>query len=140
MGDAFERLQALMGDTMQILDHMIVDEKHQALLSSIKDGLQEQYRQAEQVSYLQGDERLNAALAITQNLNQINQNVHQLEQNLLADYKDSTDDNIEAYEQLAYENQLEQEEAYHDKIDYLSAVKIRKNINRMNGILLSINP
>lgn len=140
MGDAFERLQALMGDTMQILDHMIVDEKHQALLSSIKDGLQEQYRQAEQVSYLRGDERLNAALVITQNLNQINQNVHQLEQNLLADYKDSTDDNIEAYEQLAYENQLEQEEAYHDKIDYLSAVKIRKNINRMNGILLSINP
>lgn len=140
MGDAFERLQALMGDTMQILDHMIVDEKHQPLLSSIKDGLQEQYRQAEQVSYLRGDERLNAALAITQNLNQINQNVHQLEQNLLADYKDSTDDNIEAYEQLAYENQLEQEEAYHDKIDYLSAVKIRKNINRMNGILLSINP
>lgn len=140
MGDAFERLQALMGDTMQILDHMIVDEKHQALLSSIKDGLQEQYRQAEQVSYLRGDERLNSTLAITQNLNQINQNVHQLEQNLLADYKDSTDDNIEAYEQLAYENQLEQEEAYHDKIDYLSAVKIRKNINRMNGILLSINP
>lgn len=140
MGDAFERLQALMGDTMQILDHMIVDEKHQALLSSIKDGLQEQYRQAEQVSYLRGDERLNAALVITQNLNQINQNVHQLEQNLLADYKDSTDDNIEAYEQLAYENQLKQEEAYHDKIDYLSAVKIRKNINRMNGILLSINP
>jgi len=56
------------------------------------------------------------------------------------DYEESTGNNIEAYEQLAYEEQLEQEETYHDKIDYLSAVKIRKNLNRMNGILLSINP
>lgn len=136
----FERLQALMGDTIQILDHMIVDEKHQALLSAIKGDLHKQYRQIEQISHLSGDDRLNAAITITQNLNQINKNVQQLEQDLLADYEQSTGNNIEAYEQLSYENQLEQEETYHDKIDYLSAVKVRKNINRMNGILLSINP
>lgn len=74
------------------------------------------------------------------NLNEISQNVQQLENHLLMDYEESTGNNIEAYEQLAYEEQLEQEETYHDKIDYLSAVKIRKNLNRMNGILLSINP
>jgi hypothetical protein len=140
MGDAFERLQALMGDTIQILDHMIVDQKHQTLLTSIKEQLHEQYRQSEQIAYLHGDERLDAAIAITKNLNEISQNVQQLENHLLMDYEESTGNNIEAYEQLAYAEQLEQEETYHDKIDYLSAVKIRKNLNRMNGILLSINP
>jgi hypothetical protein len=38
---------------------------------------------------------------------------------------------------MAYEAQLKQTETYHDKIDYLSAVKVRENLNRLNGVLLS---
>ena len=46
--------------------------------------------------------------------------------------------NLISIQQLSLENQMEQTETYHDKIDNLSAVKIRENINRLTEVLLQI--
>ncbi|MCB5936282.1 hypothetical protein LI012_18320 [Caldibacillus thermoamylovorans] len=84
------------------------------------------------------EEQQIAANFIDENLNKSNEIVQKLESILLDDYQSTTEHRIEQYEQLSLENQMEQTETYHDKIDYLSAVKIRENINRMTEVLLQI--
>ncbi|WP_243356803.1 hypothetical protein [Bacillus litorisediminis] len=137
MEHASKRLQELLDDTLQILDHMEVPE-HNHMLLQIKNGLKEQSRKVTELTNYTSEEILGTAVSIGKNLNEISQVVILLEANLLRDYQKSTGDHIDQYQQLSLEKQMEQTETYHDKIDYLSAVKIRENINRMNEVLLRI--
>lgn len=136
MENASKRLQILMGDTLQILDHMKVDADKDTMLQQVKNDLQEQNNRMENLT--QSDEEIiNTAISMTQSLDRINNLVQQLEASLMKDYQTSTGA-IDEYQHMSIDEQREQPESYHDKIDYLSAVKIRENINRMNEVLLSI--
>lgn len=136
MENSSKRLQILMGDTLQILDHMKVDEDQDTLLQQVKNDLQAQNSQMDRLSKLD-EEIINTAISMTQSLDRINNMVQQLEASLMKDYQTSTG-GIDEYQHMSIDEQREQPESYHDKIDYLSAVKIRENINRMNEVLLSI--
>ncbi|MEK5379443.1 hypothetical protein [Niallia sp. FSL W8-0635] len=136
MENASKRLQILMGDTLQLLDHMKVDADKDTMLQQVKNDLQEQNDQMDRLT--KSDEEItNTAISMTQSLDRINNLVQQLEASLMEDYQASTG-GIDEYQHMSIDEQREQPESYHDKIDYLSAVKIRENINRMNEVLLSI--
>lgn len=124
MEDAKERLQLLIRETLQILDHMVVDSEYNETLEYIKGGLRKAAHSSE-------DDYKGASDTLTIKLKEINHKVQQLETCLLEDYKKSTGNQIEHYEELSIDEQREKTEAYHDKIDYLSAVKIKENINEM---------
>ena len=136
MENASKRLQILMGDTLQLLDQMKVDADKDTMLQQVKNDLQEQNDQMDRLT--KSDEEItNTAISMTQSLDRINNLVQQLEASLMEDYQASTG-GIDEYQHMSIDEQREQPESYHDKIDYLSAVKIRENINRMNEVLLSI--
>lgn len=136
MENASRRLQILMGDTLQILDHMKVDADKDTMLQQVKSDLQEQNSQMDRLTK-SDEEIINTAISMTQSLDRINNLVQQLEASLMEDYQTSTG-GIDEYQHMSIDEQREHPESYHDKIDYLSAVKIRENINRMNEVLLSI--
>lgn len=138
MENALEQLYALMGDTLQILDHMIVDDRHEDMRYSVKNGLEEQRQLVSEMKNASREEQQIAAVFINNSLNELNDTVQKLETNLLDDYKTTTENRIEQFQQLSLEHQMEETEAYHDKIDYLSAVKTRENLNRMTEILLQM--
>ncbi len=136
MEDAKKRLQILLGDTLQVLEHMIVvDSEYNEMLRYIKDGLNEHKRKTAEISL---EELMNEANTIIKKLNDINSKVQKLESNLLEDYKKTTDNDIEGYEDLSIDEQRKQTETYHDKIDYLSAVKVKENINEIIEILVKL--
>lgn len=128
----------LLDDTLQIVDHMVVDREYEDMLTSVKNGLLMQRQSVKEMRNTSREEQQIAANFIDENLNKLNEIVQKLESILLDDYQSTTEHRIEQYEQLSLENQMEQTETYHDKIDYLSAVKIRENINRMTEVLLQI--
>lgn len=138
MENALEQLEMLLDDTLQILDHMVVDREYEDMLTSVKNGLIMQKQSVKEMRNTSREEQQIAANFIDENLNKLNEIVQKLESILLDDYQSTTEHRIEQYEQLSLENQMEQTETYHDKIDYLSAVKIRENINRMTEVLLQI--
>lgn len=138
MENSLERLYALMSDTFQIFDHMIVDERHEDLRNLVKNELEEQRQLVSEMKNAAQEEQHIAAVFITNRLNELNDNVQKLEMNLLDDYRTTTENRNEQFQQRSLENQMEKTEAYHNKIDYLSAVKIRENINRMTEILLQM--
>ncbi|AWI11708.1 hypothetical protein CQJ30_05770 [Caldibacillus thermoamylovorans] len=138
MENALEQLEMLLDDTLQIVDHMVVDREYEDMLTSVKNGLFMQRQSVKEMRNTSREEQQIAANFIDENLNKLNEIVQKLESILLDDYQSTTEHRIEQYEQLSLENQMEQTETYHDKIDYLSAVKIRENINRMTEVLLQI--
>jgi hypothetical protein len=138
MENALEQLEMLLDDTLQILDHMVVDREYEDMLTSVKNGLLMQKQSVKEMKNTSREEQQIAANFIDENLIKLNEIVQKLESILLDNYQSTTEHRIEQYEQLSLENQMEQTETYHDKIDYLSAVKIRENINRMTEMLLQI--
>ncbi|KIO65460.1 hypothetical protein B4064_1981 [Caldibacillus thermoamylovorans] len=138
MENTLEQLEMLLDDTLQIVDHMVVDREYEDMLTSVKNGLLMQRQSVKEMRNTSREEQQIAANFIDENLNKLNEIVQKLESILLDDYQSTTEHRIEQYEQLSLENQMEQTETYHDKIDYLSAVKIRENINRMTEVLLQI--
>ncbi|MEK0285975.1 hypothetical protein [Caldifermentibacillus hisashii] len=138
MENGLEQLEMLLDDTLQIVDHMVVDREYEDMLTSVKNGLLMQRQSVKEMRNTSREEQQIAANFIDENLNKSNEIVQKLESILLDDYQSTTEHRIEQYEQLSLENQMEQTETYHDKIDYLSAVKIRENINRMTEVLLQI--
>ncbi|RKJ58138.1 hypothetical protein D7X33_29835 [Butyricicoccus sp. 1XD8-22] len=138
MKSAFSRLDELFGDTLQILDHMKVDSEYQEKLDHIIKVLKEQKLKVGELSNYIDDKMITASSTMKSNLFELNKIVLQLEEGLLEDYKKSTDNDIDQYESLPLEEQQEQDESYHNKIDYLSAVKIRDNIKEMQEIINSL--
>lgn len=138
MENGLEQLEMLLDDTLQIVDHMVVDREYEDMLTSVKNGLLMQRQSVKEMRNTSREEQQIAANFIDENLNKSNEIVQKLESILLDDYQSTTEHRIEQYEQLSLENQMEQTKTYHDKIDYLSAVKIRENINRMTEVLLQI--
>jgi len=138
MENTLKQLEMLLDDTLQILDHMVVDQEYEDMLTSVKTGLLMQKQSVKEMRNASREEQQITANVIDENLHKLNEMVLKLESILLDDYQTTTEHHIERYEQLSLENQMEQTEPYHDKIDYLSAVKIRENINRMTEILLKI--
>lgn len=138
MENALEQLEMLLDDTLQIVDHMVVDREYEDMLTFVKNGLLMQRQSVKEMRNTSREEQQIAANFIDENLNKLNEIVQKLESILLDDYQSTTEHRIEQYEQLSLENQMEQTETYHDKIDYLSAVKIRENINRMTEVMLQI--
>lgn len=138
MENGLEQLEMLLDDTLQIVDHMVVDREYEDMLTSVKNGLLMQRQSVKEMRNTSREEQQIAAKFIDENLNKLNEIVQKLESILLDDYQSTTEHRNEQYEQLSLENQMEQTETYHDKIDYLSAVKIRENINRMTEVLLQI--
>ncbi|MCM3475912.1 hypothetical protein NSS89_06000 [Caldifermentibacillus hisashii] len=138
MENGLEQLEMLLDDTLQIVDHMVVDREYEDMLTSVKNGLLMQRQSVKEMRNTSREEQQIAANFIDENLNKLNEIVQKLESILLDDYQSTTEHRIKQYEQLSLENQMEQTETYHDKIDYLSAVKIRENINRMTEVLLQI--
>ncbi len=138
MENTLEQLEMLLDDTLQIVDHMVVDREYEDMLTSVKNGLLMQRQSVKEMRNTSREEQQIAANFIDENLNKLNEIVQKLESILLDDYQSTTEHRIKQYEQLSLENQMEQTETYHDKIDYLSAVKIRENINRMTEVLLQI--
>lgn len=134
MENAAIRLQELVEDTLQILNHMKVGSENNGLLQQIKMELNEQKSAIDKLTSKA------TTVSINKSLDELNSMVLQLETNLLEDYKQSTGDQIDQYELLSLEDQMEQTDNYHNKIDSLSATKIRENINQMNEVLLYIRP
>lgn len=127
----FRDLEALMRDTLQILDHMIVDGEKDHLQKQIHQSL---VRQCEMVGNF-ADRNKSLLDSISKELTFIEDNVRQLEQILYHDFQDVTNQQMEQFQQMAIEEQKEQTEAYHVKIDYLSALKVRENVERMKEMV-----
>ncbi len=127
----FRDLEALMRDTLQILDHMIVDGEKDHLQMQIHQSL---VRQCEMVGNF-ADRNKSLLDSISKELTFIEDNVRQLEQILYHDFQDVTNQQMEQFQQMAIEEQMEQTEAYHVKIDYLSALKVRENVERMKEMV-----
>lgn len=89
MENASKRLQILIGDTLQILDHMKVDADKDPLLQQVKNDLQEQKNKMDNFPKLD-EEIINTAISMTQSLDRINNMVQQLEASLMEDYQAST--------------------------------------------------
>lgn len=89
MENASKRLQILIGDTLQILDHMKVDADKNPLLQQVKNDLQEQKNKMD--NFPKSNEGIiNTASSMTQSLDRINNMVQQLEASLMEDYQAST--------------------------------------------------
>lgn len=131
MEKIFRDLEALMRDTLQILDHMIVDGEKDHLQKQIHQSL---VRQCEMVGNF-ADRNKSLLDSISKELTFIEDNVRQLEQILYHDFQDVTNQQMEQFQQMAIEEQKEQTEAYHVKIDYLSALKVRENVERMKEMV-----
>jgi hypothetical protein len=133
MQDAFKRLQILMGDTLQIADHMKVAPEYEQMYQQIVNGLKEQNEKIETSAHHID------VFSISKHLSAIKNMVQQLEGNFIEDYKKSTGNQIGQYEQMSLEEQMEQTENYHHKMDYLSAAKMRENLIRMNEVLQALS-
>lgn len=131
MEKIFRDLEALMRDTLQILDHMIVDGEKDHLQKQIHQSL---VRQCEMVGNF-ADQNKSLLDSISKELTFIEDNVRQLEQILYHDFQDVTNQQMVQFQQMAIEEQMEQTEAYHVKIDYLSALKVRENVERMKEMV-----
>lgn len=129
--EIFRELEDLMRDTLQILDHMIVDGEKDYLQKQIQQSLT---KQCEMVANF-ADRNKSLLDSLSKELNFIEVNVRQLEQILYNDFQNATNHQIDQFQQMAIEEQMEQTKAYHVKIDYLSAVKVRENVERMKEII-----
>ena len=122
MNEQIQQLHDLMEDTLQILDHMIVDPKYERMHTDIINGLTAQKNYFAQVNN-PTQESLGAMIDLLMKMKEV---ARYLEGDLLDDYKKATGNAIAQYEQMSLTDQMEQTETYHDKIDYLSAVKVKK--------------
>lgn len=134
MNEQIQQLHDLMEDTLQILDHMIVDPKYERMHTDIINGLTAQKNYFAQVNN-PTQESLGAMIDLLMKMKEV---ARYLEGDLLDDYKKATGNAIAQYEQMSLTDQMEQTETYHDKIDYLSAVKVKKNFSKMIELLNSL--
>ncbi|RWR04916.1 hypothetical protein QNH23_03970 [Siminovitchia fortis] len=133
-----KRLKKLMDASLQILDHMIVDPSDAGKLRHIKEMMHEENRKLSNIYNKDTDQRsFSAATSMRQNIDEIIKVVDQFKGNLREDYRLSSQD-IEQFEQLSIDEQSQKTEAYHDKIDYKSMVKLKENLNRINDELLRL--
>lgn len=108
MENGLEQLEMLLDDTLQIVDHMVVDREYEDMLTSVKNGLLMQRQSVKEMRNTSREEQQIAANFIDENLNKLNEIVQKLESILLDDYQSTTEHRIEQYEQLSLENQMEQ--------------------------------
>lgn len=130
MSTSWRRVEELLDASLQILDHM---EVHNADADEWTQ-LTEQLKQQRQ--------RLNGDIGnppdwqeLKQNVAGIKRQVTQLQRHLQQSYADSAPGGIDAYEAQALNDQLNNEQAYHDKIDDKSAIKLSENLSKLNETL-----
>ncbi|UVI32980.1 hypothetical protein [Paenibacillus spongiae] len=68
-------------------------------------------------------------------LGQLEQTVEQLRQTEDDSYRIETDNNPARYESQFFEDQLEQSQAYHQKIDFKSLDKVKRNLEKVRNLI-----
>jgi uncharacterized protein YukE len=136
MQQSARRLQEIMDSSLQILAHMEVDPQKADRLQTIKTMLNEESRKLSGLLNGPGNESSRQDMAaMRQRLEEISTLLNDLSGDLLEDYNQSAGHNRQEYERMDIGLQQENAEAYHDKIDYRSAVKLQENVNKMNSEL-----
>lgn len=136
MNQSVNRIRELMDDSMQILSHMKVDVDDAEMLEQIRNKMKEQNRTISELGTSGVETPLRQDVeSAGQNLREITNMVDRFEGNLRNDYEQSTGANVQQFQQLSLEKQMQHIETYHDKIDYLSTVKLRENLNLIQAEL-----
>lgn len=119
-----ERIHQLLDASIQIVDHMQES-------GSVAD-------QLERIKQLLDGEAGKAARgeAVSESrLAQAEQMTAELESSAQEDYRDETAGSPASYEALSLSEQREQDQAYHEKIDYLSLKKVKENVKQIRNLL-----
>ncbi|KYG29352.1 hypothetical protein [Alkalihalobacillus trypoxylicola] len=127
MDFSLKRTHELVSACRQIVNHMEVSGlQEQNLLANIK----QQFESCEDV-FAQTESEDKILPFVQLKLEELYKQIEELQSYTHQDYLSITNHNIEEYEALSYENQLNQSNVYHAKIDYYSTRKLLHNIEKI---------
>jgi len=122
-----ERIRELLLASIQIAEHMEENGSTQEQVTQIMQDL----RQLEsRLSSGSGP----VSSEFTSAIASVEMNVDQLRQHEGAAYGEATDGDPAKYESQSLEAQLEQSQAYHEKIDFKSLKKIKENLEQIRSM------
>lgn len=131
------RLEELTQASLQILEHFQSDGTMQENAEKIRSALEDQRQRLAECR--QNASQLHAAAGgLKQRLSDCERLCAEMEQQQKAEYKRQAGGSLERFESKPLDDQLKAEEAYHDKIDYKSLVKLRENIGKMIAELQAV--
>ncbi|MCQ6557422.1 hypothetical protein [Paenibacillus mendelii] len=122
-----ERIQELLDACIQIAEHMNESGLTQNQVDQMKQELRNQIDHISSGSAITSD--FSSAIA------QLDQSVEELRQKEASAYRSETGGNPEHFESQFFEDQLEQSQAYHQKIDYKSLDKIKSNLEQIRNLI-----
>jgi len=119
-----ERIHQLLDASIQIVDHM--DES---------DGLANQLEQIRQLLKAEAGKAARGEAVSESQLAKAEQLTADLEGSAQEDYRNETDGSPASYEALSLDEQRDQAQAYHEKIDFLSLKKVKENLQQLRRLL-----
>jgi hypothetical protein len=136
LNQSVNRIRELMNDSLQILSHMKVDDADAGTLELIRNKMKEQNRTLSEFgNSVVGAQLRQDVESAGQKLREITDMVDRFEGNMRKNYEQSTGANLQQFQQLSLEKQMQHIETYHDKIDYLSVGKLRENLSLIQAEL-----
>jgi hypothetical protein len=122
-----ERIRGLLLASIQIAEHM---EESGSIQDQVAQMMQRMRQQAENLSDGAGP----VSAEFSDEIAQVEQIVDRLRQHEREAYGEETDDNPARYESQSLEAQLDQSQAYHEKVDFKSLKKIKENLEQIRSI------
>ena len=141
MQEPFGRLENLVQGTIQIIDHMTMNSPDDETLRRMKQILQQGY---DNLTGLKGqvsdvDKSRQTFASLQQSIHQVQQMIDPVATHSLETYRQETGGAMQQFESRPLDEQKQETEAYHGKIDYRSAVKIQENLNKIKSELLDLS-
>jgi hypothetical protein len=130
MQHTLERIEELLNESAQIMDHLILDGSDQPTAEQLNEEIRQQLRTVSEMIRHGNAQEVSSAESVRQAVDNIRRQLGRLRAEIRDQYEQSTNNAIETYEAKAIEEQQENPEAYHDKIDYKSLVKVEENLSK----------
>lgn len=122
-----ERIRELLEASIQIAEHMHEIGSAREQIEQIKQLLRQQ---ADAIS----SNNEQHASSLRNSLVEVEQLIEELQQHEWQAYHAETDGNPAQFESQSLEDQLQQAQAYHEKIDYKSLEKIKDNLEHIRSM------
>lgn len=130
MQQSLQRVEQLLEETGQIMEHMALDESgNQQQAEQIREALRQERNNVSEMIHQGSGDQLALFPSIVQSIDEIRHQLEGLQSTVDSSYQQSTNWNTESFEALSIDEQQQQAQAYHDKIDYKSIVKAIENLN-----------
>lgn len=128
MNQSLTRVEELMEASLQILGHMEIEGADSSEWEQLSSKLKQE---RERLQSWKSSTDTDSLQSLLQSLDELEQKTQQLQVSLEQDYAEETADGINSYESQSLFDQMEDEEAYHGKIDYKSSNKLIENFSKM---------